>query len=221
LVDTAILISIFLVYLVLGARTKTVEPELEEGPVELLSKLPNLTRLFITILFFVFAGLSIYISAEPFSEGLLHIGAKTGIDKFILVQWIAPLASEAPELIVAIIFVLNLHPETSLRTVISSKINQWTLLVGMLPLVYNLSLGRIHPMILDFRQIEEILLTSAQSLFALVILTRLKFTSIDAVVLFVMFFTQLLIPSPMIRLIYAGVYIVLAILMILFRKNKQ
>jgi len=219
LADTAILLTIFVVYLVLASRAEHVEPEPEEGPVELLSRLPHVLRGILTLFFFVFAGFCIYISAEPFSEGLLHIGAKTGIDKFILVQWIAPLASEAPELIVALIFVLNQHPEAGLRTVISSKINQWTLLVGMLPLVYNLSLGKIQPMVLDFRQIEEILLTAAQSLFALVILIKLRFKIIDAILLLVLFLTQLFIPSPTIRFIYSGIYILLAILFFLFRKK--
>ena len=42
--------------------------------------------------------------AEPFAEALVGTGAALGIDQFLLVQWLAPLASEAPEFIVAILF---------------------------------------------------------------------------------------------------------------------
>ena len=55
---------------------------------------------------------------------------------------------------------------------LASKINQWTLLIGMLPVVFMVSAGRLGPMELDQRQIEEMFLTAAQALFAVVDLGR-------------------------------------------------
>ena len=66
---------------------------------------------------------------------------------------------------------------------LSSKVNQWTLLIGMLAVVFMVSAGRLGPMELDQRQIEEMFLTAAQSLFAVVILANVKFSLGDAVVI--------------------------------------
>ncbi|MGO1973107.1 MAG: hypothetical protein ACTH2Q_09130 [Propionibacteriaceae bacterium] len=53
---------------------------------------------------FVLAGVVIFLCAEPFAESLISSGQALGVDEFLLVQWLAPLASEAPEFIVALIF---------------------------------------------------------------------------------------------------------------------
>ena len=102
------------------------------------------------------------------------------------------------------------NPGASIGTLISSKINQWTLLVGMLPVVYALSLGRISPLPMDDRQVEELLLTAAQSVFAVAVLSDLSFSVGEALLLFVLFATQLLIPDPQFRYYYAFGYILLA-----------
>ena len=60
-------------------------------------------------------------------------GEALGIDEFLLVQWLAPLASEAPELLVAGLYAWRLNTNAALGTLVSSKVNQWTLLVGTLP----------------------------------------------------------------------------------------
>mgnify|MGYP003335434889 CR=1 FL=1 len=53
---------------------------------------------------FALAAVVILLCAEPFAESLVASGSELGIDQFLLVQWLAPLASEAPEFIVAILF---------------------------------------------------------------------------------------------------------------------
>ena len=53
-----------------------------------------------------------------------------------------------------------------LGALISDKINQWTLLVGMLPLALSIGAGSVAVLPLDARQAEEFFLTSGQSLFA-------------------------------------------------------
>lgn len=209
-VDSIFLLSIFGWYMFQSTRAHRHEPEIE-GPIEPLARWPRGKRLGATLFFFLFSGYTIFISAEPFAEGLLETGRHWGIEEFILVQWLAPLASESPEFIVAIIFALRAQAAVSLGTLVSSKVNQWTLLVGALPLVYNLSSGHWGPMVMDARQSEEIFLTAAQSLFAISIIANLRFSITEALLLFVLFITQMFFISTEARNIYAFVYVLLAI----------
>ncbi|MFH1230660.1 MAG: sodium:calcium antiporter [Planctomycetota bacterium] len=238
LIDSVILLSIFIFYIITAAKAHHQEPELE-GPVELFSKGSRPYRCIVTILFFVIAGYVIYISAEPFAEGLLASGKAWGINEFLLVQWLAPLASESPEFIVAIIFATRAMAGASLGTLISSKVNQWTLLIASLPIAFTLGGGPILGMQLDSRQIEEIFLTAAQSLFAIFILSNFRFSMLEAMVLLILFSTQLVIPLLMpvllphipptqlealeikVRLGYGGLYIALSVFLIMLSQNRR
>lgn len=208
--DSFILVAIFVSYMISASKAQVVEPELDGGVGELLIQMrPNLRRL-ATIVMFFYAGLGIFLAAEPFAEGLLATGRIFAIEEFLLVQWLAPLASESPEFIVAIVFALRGNPGASMGTLLSSKVNQWTLLIGTLPLAYNLSAGHLGAMRLDARQTEEIFLTAAQSLFAIAVLANLSFSLVEAGLIFVLFVTQLFFTDPISRHLYAIGYIVLA-----------
>jgi cation:H+ antiporter len=223
LIDTLILFIIFGIYIYLATRMGKREPELE-GPPLIISQLPEKLKKFMIFFMFSFAGLGFLLSAEPFGESLLILGSKIatnfGFDadttKFLMVQWIAPIASESPEIIVVIIFAYKLLATDAFSTVVSSKINQWTLLVGFIPLVYFISLlinsktGK--PLILDELQKHELLLTAAQSLFALVMILDMKFKIIDAILLFILFAAQLIIPD--IRLQVSIAYIILSLILL-------
>jgi cation:H+ antiporter len=164
------------------------------------------------IALFAGAAVTIMMAAEPFAEGLLATGRRFGIEEFLLVQWLAPLASESPEFIVAILFAVRGNAGAAMGTLISSKVNQWTLLIGMLPLAYGTSSGSLaNPMHLDPRQVEEILLTAAQSLFAIVVLADFRFSILEGIVFFVLFATQMISTSPEFRYYYSFLYLVLAI----------
>jgi len=63
---------------------------------------------------------------------------------------------------------------------------------------------------LDDRQQEEIFLTSAQSLFGLMIIANFSFGVLEAMALFTLFLVQLVLPSPHARWIFAWTYIALA-----------
>lgn len=220
LFDALILITIFVFYIRSAARAAHVEPELE-GPSEMINHWGKQPRRVATVVMFLLAGYTIFISAEPFAEGLLATGKKFEIEEFILVQWLAPLASESPEFIVAILFALRANPGASIGTLISSKVNQWTLLIGMLPIVYVISAGRITPMQMDNRQVEEVLLTAAQSLFAVAILANLSFSIFEAALLFVLFSTQLLMTDPTFRYLYSFLYIFLTVGLFLINKETR
>jgi cation:H+ antiporter len=209
LVDAVILISMFAVYMMAASRAHMIEPELE-GPPETIAHFGVGIRRAITLLMFAYAGLTIFTAAEPFAEGLIASGKTLGIEEFILVQWLAPLASESPEFIVAILFALRGNPQAGVGTLVSSTVNQWTLLVGMLPVAYCLSGGHFNPMVLDARQQAEVLLTSAQSVFALMVIANFSFSIVEALILLGLFVVQLVFSSPEIRFAYSFVYLALA-----------
>ena len=221
LLDAFVLITIFVFYIRTASRAAYVEPELE-GPAAMIASWGKQPRRAVTLLLFFLSGYTIFISAEPFAEGLLATGRTFGIEEFLLVQWLAPVASESPEFIVAILFALRANPGASIGTLISSKVNQWTLLIGMLPIVYAFSAGQIMPMQMDGRQVEEVLLTAAQSLFAVAVLANLSFSLTEAAVLFVLFSTQLLITDPRFRYFYSFLYIIFTVgLFVINRTSRE
>jgi cation:H+ antiporter len=210
IVDTLFFIGLFVFYIRAAGRGHVEEPGLA-GPPEQIALLPRRWRRLVTVGLFLLPAYAIYISAEPFANGLLHNARRLGIEEFILIQWLAPLASESPEFIVAIIFALRSNPTAGLGTLISSKVNQWTLLVGMLPMVYSISGGHLQSMHLDARQSEELFLTAAQSLLAIVVLANLRFGLWEALVLLSLFLLQFVFPTPEIRMWLGYAYLLIAL----------
>ena len=192
--DAIILVGMYVYYIWVISR-RPVEEEECEGVALVLASLPPTQRKITMVALFLFAALVILANAEPFSESLIASGKILGIDEFLLVQWLAPVASEAPEFIVAILFVLRAKANLALGSLLSSKLNQWTLLVGMIPLVYALSSGSFSPSLpMDAHQLSEILLTAAQSLFAIALLLTLRLNLKGALALLVLFFAQFTAP---------------------------
>jgi len=219
--DAVPLLAIFVCYAVVAARAHVVEPELE-GPSELIATLSIGRRRFVTVALFAVAGIAILLAAEPFAEGILETGRHFGIEEFLLVQWLAPLASESPEFIVAILFALRGNAGAAMGTLLSSKVNQWTLLIGMLPIAYGISAGDLtQAMHLDSRQAEEILLTAAQSLCAVVILSDFKFSVYEALLVFVLFATQMPFPDPEFRWYYSFLYLAIAAGLLIARRDLR
>jgi cation:H+ antiporter len=215
LVDTFFFLAIFGAYVWRTGTGAHVEPELV-GPSEAMAQLRPFLRRSATVALFGYSAFVILLSTKPFAESLLGIGRQFGIDEFLLVQWVAPLASEAPEFAVAAIFAVRLQADMALGTLLSSKLNQWTLLVGTLAATYSISAGRPALLPLDGRQLEEVMLTAAQSVFALVALAELRLSLAEALLLFCLFFGQLLTPSMEARYFFAAAYLVLALFWLLF-----
>lgn len=169
------------------------DEEDEVGPAAVLGRVPLRRQYAIIAALAISAGLIIIIEAQPFAESLVGAATALGVNKSFLIQWISPLAGEAPEIIITILFTIGLRPTYALGALISDKINQWTLLVGTLPLIYSLGAGKLLALPLDARQREEFFLTAAQSLFAVALLMRLRFSLSSALVLLTLFLTQLAI----------------------------
>jgi cation:H+ antiporter len=191
LLDAAVLVSIFLAYIVRISRAPAEEPHLV-GPAAVIGRFPVRRRRATVVALFVVAALVILACAEHFAEALVATGADLDIGEFFLVQWLAPLASEAPELVVAGLFAWRLNTNAGLGTLVSSKVNQWTLLVGTLPIAFALASGTLDGLPIIARQREEVLLTAAQSFFAVTILLNLSMSLREAWLLFVLFWAQFL-----------------------------
>jgi cation:H+ antiporter len=190
IVDSIVLIGIFVAYSRALMRQPVEEPHLM-GPAVALASLTTTRRRVVTIGMFLYAALAILLAAEPFAESLIATGRLLGVPEYLLIQWLAPLASEAPEFIVAILFVLRGQATVGLGMLLSSKVNQWTLLVGALPLAYGVSVGRPDAMPLDAVQVREVLLTAAQSTLAVVILAAYALSLRAAGLLLGLFTAQL------------------------------
>ena len=217
LIDTAILVTLFALYTRRVSQMETEEPELV-GPAKIIANRGNASRRTWTAIFFAFSGFVIFFVAEPFAHSLVESGSHLGIDEFFLVQWLAPVASESPEFIVAATWTLRGQAGAALRALISSKVNQWTLLVGTIPLVFAISAGEIRPFVLDLPvagvtedvQTHELILTAAQSLFAVAVLVNLVLSRIDGLLLFGLFALQLVWQD--VRMEVAAAYMVLAVI---------
>jgi cation:H+ antiporter len=197
---SGILIAIYLWYLWLSSRGGAGEPHLT-GPAATVGGMSVLPRRSTVLLLFTYSAAVILFSAEPFVEGLVDTGAELGFDEFLLIQWLAPLASESPEIVVACLFALQANPMVGIRTLISAGVNQMTVLIGTMPLVFSLSLGEAHAFPLDFRQAMEFLLTGALALTAVALLARMRLTVWHALALLAFFVIQLVFPSTQARLI--------------------
>ena len=203
LLDTLVLFALFGAYAVLASRQEQEEPDLV-GPAAAIGALPRVQRRVAIVALFAFAATVIGVSAAPFADGLVQTGKALGIDEFLLVQWLAPLASEAPEFLVAALLAARGKATAALGLLLSAKVNQWTLLVGSLPLAYAVGattvpgapsgasvLGMALP--LDSRQVEEVFLTASQSLFGVAVLASLSLELLEAGLLAFLFVGQLVI----------------------------
>ncbi len=221
IIDSIVLVSLFIIYMYFTSKVESEHVELV-GPARAMGVLRDRPRRGMVLGMLVFAAASIFFSAEPFAESLVHIGEDFGVSEFLLIQWLAPLASESPEVLVACLLAWRGRAAAGMGVLISSKVNQWTLLIGTLPIAFLLSSGDFgftHGLPLDTRQREEIFLTAAQSAFAIAVFVNLKMGRAEAIALFVLFATQLFITNEGVRAIYAVMYTVLCLILLVYSRK--
>ncbi|HVF76329.1 MAG TPA: hypothetical protein VM938_14940 [Acidimicrobiales bacterium] len=192
LVDTAVLVAIFAAYTWRISRAPAEEPHLV-GPARWIGGFPTAPRRTSVLALFAFAAFVIFMVAEHFAEALVATGQEFDISEFLLLQWVAPLASEAPELLVAGLYAWRLNTSAGLGTLVSSKVNQWTLLVGTLPVAFAIASSSTNGLPIVSAQREELFLTAAQSVFAVAILMNLEMSTKEAMTLFSLFWAQFLL----------------------------
>lgn len=221
LVEAMVLLLLFLGYVVGATRGESEEVELVGPPARIDARCGNRGRRLWALSLLVFAGTAIWVAAEPFAESLVEVGRRAAIDQFILVQWVAPLASESPEFVIALLFAFRRRGELGLGALISSKVNQWTLLVGALPIAYCIAAGTTAGLPLTERQAEELWLTSAQSLFACLVLADRVLRRWEALALAALFLMQLVLPGTELRRAFTMIYGLLFLMLLMYPPQRR
>jgi cation:H+ antiporter len=199
IVDSAVLIAIYFAYLWILRQLPPESPdsieELETVPRAIVTA-RRAYRIMAIALLFAAGGFLIYFAARPFAEGLLSIAAVLGVPSFVMVQWVAPIVSEFPEMASTTYFAHTVErAPMALMNMVSSNINQWTLLVAMLPIVYSFSLGHVETIPLDSQQRVELLMTLGQALTGMMFLLNLSLTWWEASALLVLFLAPFVDPA--------------------------
>jgi cation:H+ antiporter len=190
-IDAAVLTSIYVAYLLVLSRMPPEDPEsvddLETVPRKIVTA-PRMSRIMYISALFLGGGALIYFSAEPFLASLLAISTAVGIPAFVFVQWVAPLVSEFPEMASTFYWARTVErAPMALMNMVSSNINQWTLLPAMLAVVYSMSLGHAAPIVFDEKQKVELLLTLGQALVGLMFLMNMQLAWWEASVMLFFF----------------------------------
>ncbi|GAB3301031.1 sodium:proton exchanger [Epidermidibacterium keratini] len=204
------LIGVFVAYLWRASKVHDDADEDFVGAAALIAGLPQRTRRITVVTLFVASATIILMAAEPFAESLVAAGTTLGIDSYFLVQWLAPLASEAPEFLIAVMFALRGKGAAAIATLIASKVNQWSLLVGSLPAAHFLG-GGANSLPLDARQVEEFTLTATQTLMGVAIILALRFHWLSAIGLAALFALQFVITDTTGRYVLSAIQTVIAI----------
>ena len=199
LVDAVVLVLIYVAYLMILSKMPPQEhegiEELDRIPRMVVKSSPRMRNLLIVALFAGGGGL-IYHAAEPFLGSLLAVSAMLGIPSFVFVQWVAPFVSEFPEKVSAFYWAKTIdRAPMALMNMVSSNINQWTLLTAMLVVVYSFSKGAPSTIHFDSHQELELLMTIGQSLVGMIFLVNMALNWWEASALFSLWFLQFLL-SP-------------------------
>ncbi|MBV8897906.1 MAG: hypothetical protein JO051_15445 [Acidobacteriaceae bacterium] len=196
--DAIVLVAFYVAYLGLLTKLPPQEHEavenLETVPRHIVRS-PQRVRVLAIAACFIGGGTLIYFTAEPFLGSLVAVAGAIGIPTFVVIQWLAPVISEFPEFASTFYFARQSeNASVALMNITSSNINQWTLLFAMLPVVFSLSRREISAIPFDAQQQSELLLTIAQSLVALIFLANMQFCWWEALFMFVLFTSQLVLP---------------------------
>lgn len=199
--DALPLASCYLVYLWILWKIPPIE-ESEESledvgivPRRVLMLPPGSRGAAIWVLFLA-GGTMLYFAAHPFLESMLALAASLGVSTFVFVQWVAPFLSEFPEKLSAFYWARKVSTaNVALMNMVSSNINQWSILSAMIPIIFVISSGGIRPIVFDEFQRNEIILTILQSFLGFLLLLNLELRFHEALVLFVFWLVQFLVPS--------------------------
>jgi cation:H+ antiporter len=233
LLDTLFLVGLYVAYIGLVLKSDIEASEHTVGVPKYLQGWSLPWRPLVVLVLFGYSGAMIFIAVEPFAHGLEVIGIQNGIPEFFMIQWVAPLASESPELIVVAVLVNKARSTAGFNALISSKLNQWTLLIGTIAVVYSLALGAYGTLPFDARQGAEIWITAGQSYLALAILCNFEISLREALGLFALFVSQVLVEFALIRdlivlpvsgqdllLAYTAVYLVVGTALFVARRRS-
>jgi cation:H+ antiporter len=193
LLDSAVLLAIYAGFLWIMRRLPPEKADEDiRGVPGVIIRAAVPARITAILSLFLVGGAAVFVVAEPFLRSIFGLAVLLGVSNYQFIQWIAPLVSESPEGISA--FYWARDPErapVALMNLVSSNINQWTLLAAMLPIVLSVSSGQAAAIPLDVEQSRDVLLTLSQSLLGAILLINMELAWWEAVGLFVLFIMQM------------------------------
>lgn len=227
LVDAAVLTATYVAYLGVLLRLPPRQEMIEED-----EEVPAVSRWALSFRgvkrwlavggLFVVGGAIIYFVAEPFLNSMLAIAVSLGISQFVFIQWVAPFISEFPEKTSAFVWARRVtRAPVALMNMVSSNINQWGVLSGLLAVIYCWSHGDTSPLPFDEFQRLEILLTILQAFLGWIFLASMSFEWREAVGLFLLWLIQFLVPSLRHSMIWVySAWIALEVVLVLSGRKK-
>lgn len=226
LVDAAILALCYVAYLVALMRVPA-----QEGSREEIADLPTVSRWALergpgkrgwaVAAIFVLGGGLLVFSAHHFVDSMLAVASAAGISTFVFVQWVAPFLSEFPEKLSAFNWARQItKAPMAVMNLVSSTINQWSILSALLPVIYSISRGSPSALVLDEHQRLEIMLTILQSLLAFVLLLNMNLRLYEASLLLAFWAVQFAIPASRATMLWVyGGWIGVEVVLILVGKR--
>ena len=195
--DAAVLLAMYVAYLVVLNR---LPPKDEESAHDVAAvpravlRMPPTQRTLSIVGLFLLGGLGIYVTVHPFLESMIGLATLLGISQFVFIQWVAPFLSEFPEFVSTSNWARSRGKGgMALMNMVSSNVNQWTVLAAMIPIVYSASLG--HPASVPLHEHRvELMLTVLQGLLGVILLGNFDFKAHEAVGLFVLWAVQFAVP---------------------------
>jgi cation:H+ antiporter len=199
--DAAVLATTYVVYLAvllrMPPRAETVEQDDEVPAVSRWALSFRGGKRWAAVLgLFVVGGGVIILVAEPFLNAMLGVAAALGVPQFVFIQWVAPFISEFPEKTSAFAWARRItRAPVALLNMVSSNINQWGILSGLLAVIYCWSHGDTSPLPFDAFQRLEIELTILQAFLGWLFLASMSFEAYEAAGLFLLWVVQFAVPS--------------------------
>jgi cation:H+ antiporter len=216
--DSAVLIGLYVLYLRRVAVIGGEGPP-PVGVADQLAQLPAEQRKRWVRGLMLYAGAVILITAVPFGDSVLGTGALIGIKPYVLLQWVVPVATEAPELVVAFVLLRHGRGGQSLAVLLAGAVSQYTLALGTLPVAYQLGVAT-GPLPLPGRERIELFLTTGVGLYAIASLVMLRLSRGDSAMMLALFTAQFLLPSVYTRLGFGIVFWVVALdILVAERRN--
>ena len=227
LIDSAVLIGTYVVYLVILLRIPPREETIEED-----EEVPAVSRWALSFTgwkrwaavggLFVAGGVIIILVAEPFLASMMAVAATLGISQFVFIQWVAPFISEFPEKTSAFAWARRItRAPVALLNMVSSNINQWGVLSGLLAIIYCYSHGSTAALPFDEFQRLEILLTILQAFLGWIFLASMSFEAYEAAGLFVLWVVQFVRPGLRREMVWVYLaWIAVEIVLLLLRKKR-
>jgi cation:H+ antiporter len=218
LVDAAVLAATYFTYLAILLKIPPREETVEQD-----DEVPAISRWALSfrggkrwaavLLILASGGLVIFLVAEPFLKSMLALAASLGMSQFVFIQWVAPFLSEFPEKTSAFAWARRVtRAPVALVNMVSSNINQWGILSGLLAVIYCYSHGSTEPLPFDAFQRHEILLTILQAFLGWLFLASMDLEAYEAAGLFLLWLIQFLMPSTRHAMLFVyGAWIALEI----------